>query len=109
MRIKAYASTQTLKKILNQFEAFGTPLYESRIGESNEFLVYEPYSIANSNRMSISVVLEEKEGYTLIHFVTAGSSQGWVFKFDWGSASRRKNRLHTALTTNNIKFEVIAE
>jgi hypothetical protein len=109
LKIKAYESVQVLKGTLNKYEAFGTPLYESRIGENNEFIVYEQFSLANSNRMSISIVLEEKEGYTLIHFITSGSSQGWLFKFDWGSGNRRKNRIQSVLLNNHIKYEIIGD
>ena len=109
MKIKAYESMQTLKRILSQVDTFGQPLYSSSIEEHSQFLVFEQYSIVNSNRMTISIVLEENEGYTTIHFVASGSSQGWLFNFDWGSATRRKNRLQTSLTKNNIRFEILSQ
>ena len=108
MLIKVQENIQTIQHIIFSNDRFGTPKYKERIGSSAIFMVYEEYTIANGNYMTVSIVLEELDFGCYIHFVQGGSSRG-LFGFDWGSGRRREQRLIRVLDENNIQYEIVKE
>jgi hypothetical protein len=49
--------------------------------------VFEKYFYRVSNMITATVVASETNYGTKVHVVSAGSSQGWLMKFDWGASS----------------------
>ncbi len=49
-------------------------------------LIFEKYYFRASNRAALMVVIDNINGKTKVKSVATGSSQGFVFNFDWGAA-----------------------
>lgn len=59
--------------------------------------VFEKYFYRVSNMITATVVVSESEYGTKVHVVSAGSSQGWLIKFDWGAASSFEDKIQKCL------------
>lgn len=59
--------------------------------------VFEKYFYRVSNMITATVVASESNFGTKVHVVSAGSSQGWIMKFDWGASSSFENTVKRCL------------
>ena len=50
-------------------------------------LVLEKYYFRSGNRGSMTVTIDNFEGATKVHAAASGSSQGAIFRFDWGAVN----------------------
>ena len=48
-------------------------------------LVFEKYYMRNSSRASLSVLISEENGQTVVDAAASGGGQGSLFNFDWGA------------------------
>lgn len=108
MLIKTNASIEFLQKKIFSNERYGVPKYQSKIEPNSLFIVFENFTLTNSNYMTISIVLEDKGENRFIHFVQAGASSG-IFGFDWGAGHRRQQQFIKSLKEENITFEILKE
>ncbi|GFP78196.1 DUF6054 family protein [Clostridium fungisolvens] len=60
--------------------------FELENGVCTGTLVYEKYYMRTSNRAALVVIIDNIKGYTDVRAIATGSSEGWLFKFDWGAA-----------------------
>ena len=49
-------------------------------------LIYEKHYWRASNRLTLTVTLDDFEGRTRMHYVSGGGGEG-LFRFDWGAAN----------------------
>lgn len=108
MLIQTNESSSDLLDNVFKTGLFGDVKYSSIIGRNSQFIVFEDYTFANGNYMTISIIIEDKEEYRLIHFVEGGSARG-IFRFDWGAGHKRKQRLLKALKENGISYKILEE
>ncbi len=54
-------------------------------------VVYEKYFMRNSSRAALTVTMNDFNGVTEIESISAGSSQGMIFNFDWGAGDKFAN------------------
>ncbi|HJG96704.1 MAG TPA: DUF6054 family protein [Romboutsia timonensis] len=50
-------------------------------------LVYEKYFSRVGNRITLTIVVDNLDGYTKVHSIGGGASQGMFLKFDWGASA----------------------
>lgn len=64
-------------------------MYELGINNNSSayVAVFEKYFYRVSNMITATVVVSESDYGAKVHVVSAGSSQGWLLKFDWGAAN----------------------
>ncbi|HCJ56102.1 DUF6054 family protein [Lutispora sp.] len=55
-------------------------------GKEIAILVFEKYYFRSENRAAMTVIIDNFEGVTYVKAIAAGSSQGFIFNFDWGAA-----------------------
>lgn len=55
-------------------------------------LVYEKHYWRASNRLTLTVTLDDFEGRTRMHYVGGGGGEG-LFRFDWGAANSFESSL----------------
>ena len=58
------------------------------VDKEKEFavLVFEKYYFRSENRAALTVIIDNFDGVTSVRSIAAGSSQGFLFNFDWGAA-----------------------
>lgn len=49
-------------------------------------LIFEKYYMRTSNRAALTVIIDSLKGYTEVRSISTGSSESWLFKFDWGAS-----------------------
>jgi len=85
----------------------GEIIHRSQIDTYSYFIVYEVYSFLNGNRMSISIVIHDKEDYTDVHIVSSGGGNGMIFKFDWGAGASFEEGIKNIFLNAKVHMEVI--
>lgn len=60
-------------------------------------LVFEKLYGRVSNRLTLTVLIDDFEGKTKVHFVSGGGGQSVLFRFDWGAASSFSSVVERAL------------
>ncbi|MFZ5967414.1 MAG: DUF6054 family protein [Bacillota bacterium] len=55
-------------------------------GKAIGTLIFEKYYFRASNRAALVVIIDNLQGFTEVRSIATGSSQGWLFNFDWGAA-----------------------
>jgi hypothetical protein len=60
-------------------------------------MVFEKYFYRVSNRLTMTVIIDNFEGRTRVHCVSGGGSQGVFFRFDWGSSDSFARSAYRAL------------
>lgn len=58
-------------------------------------LILEKYFIRVENRITITIVIDDFEGKTRIHFKAAGGSASFITKFDWGAADKLEQEVYS--------------
>jgi len=53
-------------------------------GKYIAIMVFEKYFFRSENRAALTVIIDNFKGTTSVTAVTAGSSKGFIFNFDWG-------------------------
>jgi len=73
--------------------------YSNRSSDQNEviMLVFEKFFMRNSSRASLSVIIENIGGRTVVGSVGSGGGQGAIFNFDWGAGDSFSNLVNKAL------------
>ena len=73
--------------------------YVLQHGESGycRVMVFEKYYYRVSNRLTLTVAIDNFEGRTSVHCVSGGGGQGVLFRFDWGSSSSFARSAYHAL------------
>lgn len=66
-------------------------------------LVYEKYYFRTSNRAALIVIIDNISGVTNVRTIGTGSSEGLIFKFDWGASD------NFVASVENILGEFIIE
>lgn len=75
----------------------GTYSNASPDGRAIIMLVFEKYFMRNSSRASLSVIIENISGKTVVYSVGSGGGQGAIFGFDWGAADSFSSLVDEAL------------
>lgn len=96
-----------VKKIFQQGQTRGEVVHASQLDTYSYFMVYEVFSMMNSNRMSISVVIIDKEEYSELHASSSGGGKGWLFRFDWGSGKGFEENIKRIFTNAGVQFREI--
>lgn len=73
-----------------------------RYDRSNEefeviVLVLEKYYMRSGNRGSMTVTIDNLDGATKVHAAASGTSQGAIFRFDWGAGNSFLNSVLNTL------------
>jgi len=55
-------------------------------GRSIGTLIFEKYFFRVGNRAALVVIADNIKGVTDVRAIATGSSQGFIFNFDWGAA-----------------------
>lgn len=63
----------------------GEKIDEYYINDNAVVLVYEKHYYRAGNRLTLTVVIDDFENFTRVHYVGGGGGQG-LFKFDWGAS-----------------------
>lgn len=56
-------------------------------GHEAILMVFEKYFMRNSSRASLSVMVENLTGVTVVHAAGSGGGQGAILGFDWGASA----------------------
>ncbi|SFL77313.1 hypothetical protein SAMN03159341_109233 [Paenibacillus sp. 1_12] len=48
--------------------------------------IYEKYYFRSKNRAALIVIIDNINGATNVRAIATGSSEGFIFNFDWGAA-----------------------
>ncbi len=60
-------------------------------------MVYEKYYYRVSNRLTLTVTIDNADGRTRVHYISGGGGNGTFFRFDWGSSDSFSNCVYEAL------------
>lgn len=71
-------------------------------GKYIEIGVYERYFFRSNNRGGLIVTADNVEGYTKVKLVSTGTSEGFVFNFDWGAGDKYINIIKNILKDYRI-------
>lgn len=66
-------------------------------GRSVTVLVFEKYFMRVSNRLTLTVTIDDAAGATRVHSVGGGGGESALFRFDWGAAASFENAPADAL------------
>jgi hypothetical protein len=66
-------------------------------GSICRILVFEKYYYRVSNRLLLTVIIDNAEGRTRVHYISGGGGKGAIFSFDWGSSESFENCVYDAL------------
>ena len=66
-------------------------------GGTCRVMVFEKYFYRVSNRLTLTVTIDNFEGRTRVHCVSGGGGQGVFFRFDWGSSDSFARSAYRAL------------
>lgn len=66
-------------------------------GHATVFMVFEKYMMRNSSRTSLSVMIENLGGETVVVASGSGGGEMALFKFDWGAGKNLQNLVVGAL------------
>ncbi|MEL7603609.1 MAG: DUF6054 family protein [Bacillota bacterium] len=61
-------------------------------------MVFEKYYMRVSNRLTLTVTVDDAPGYTRVHAVGGGGGEGALFRFDWGAAESFTSSVPRALS-----------
>ncbi|MEA4832809.1 hypothetical protein SDC9_107799 [bioreactor metagenome] len=61
-------------------------------------MVFEKYYSRVSNRLTLTVILDDVSGKTRVHYTSAGGGTGVLFRFDWGAADSFAESVRSALS-----------
>lgn len=61
-------------------------------------MVFEKYYMRVSNRLTLTVTVDDAPGYTRVHAVGGGGGEGALFRFDWGAAESFTSAVPRALS-----------
>lgn len=78
-------------------ECVGRYANRSPNGQETILLVFEKYFMRNSSRASLSVIIENVSGQTIVYSIGSGGGQSTLWKFDWGASSDFANLVPNAL------------
>lgn len=59
-------------------------------------MVFDKHYYRAGNRLTLTVIIDDLEGNTRVHYVGGGGGQG-LFKFDWGAADSFEGIIPRAL------------
>ena len=79
---KAYDKLQGLDSAELVYEELKRPVE----GKEIAILIFEKYYFRSENRAAMTVIIDNFDGVTYVRAIAAGSSQGFIFNFDWGAA-----------------------
>jgi len=109
MHLKVYERGDILRKKIKEGQFRGEIAYEAHLDAYSTFIVYEVFSLLNSNRMTISIVIHDKHDYCDLHFVSKGGGNSFLFKFDWGASKGFDKSILKILDLSNIEYDIIKE
>lgn len=61
--------------------------YELGNGKCVLVSIYEKYFFRSSNKGSLTIIFDNLEGITRVKSIASGTSQGFIFNFDWGASA----------------------
>lgn len=67
-------------------------------GAQVRVIVFEKYFYRVSNRLTLTVVIDDASGRTRVHSVSGGGGQGVFLRFDWGAAESFASAAYDALS-----------
>lgn len=83
----------------------GQVLFENVYGNEDHkvmVIVYEKYYYRAANRVSLTVVIEEKDDQTLVDATSTGGGQGIIFRFSWGAETSFAKIVVNSLTSSGF-------
>jgi len=90
--LKAYVIRSGLSN-----EKTGSHYSRSSDGREAIMMVFEKYYIRNSSRASLSVMIDDLQGFTSVYAIGSGGGQNVLFKFDWGASDNFERLVEKAL------------
>lgn len=107
MILQIKARGDQIKNAIKTGQKRGEIVHISQLDTYSYFIIYEVYSLMNSNRMSISMVIHDKEDYTELHAVSTGGGKGMIFRFDWGSGKGFEEGIKTIIKNTGFEYREI--
>ena len=80
------AARQLIVKTIEGGSVTGSCIDEYRMEKSGGtavVMVFEKYYMRVSNRMTLTVIIDDFDSVTRVHCVSGGGGQGALFRFDW--------------------------
>ena len=65
-------------------------------------MVFEKHYYRVGNRLTLTVVIDDFEGATRVHYVSGGGSTNALFNFDWGASDKFSRVVEQALGSYRI-------
>ena len=65
-------------------------------------MVFEKHYYRVKNRLTLTVVIDDFEGTTRVHYVSGGGGTNVLFNFDWGASDRFSMVVEEALASYKI-------
>lgn len=59
-------------------------------------MVFDKHYYRAGNRLTLTVLIDDLEGYTRVHYIAGGGGEG-LFRFDWGAAESFEEVVYEAL------------
>jgi hypothetical protein len=66
-------------------------------------LVLEKYYFRSSNRGSLTLTIDNLEGATKVHAAASGTSQGVIFRIDWGAGDNFVSKIMNLLLDYKVE------
>lgn len=79
---EAYNLLQDFESAELVYDDFKSP----REGKYIAIMIFEKYYFRAENRASLTVIIDNFHDITSVTAIASGSSQGFIFNFDWGAA-----------------------
>lgn len=108
MKIKTTTTVEELMKKIFVSPNFGEPLKTVNLDHGYKLIIFEEYTFRGNNYMTITVLIEDKEDYRIIHYVPSGSGSG-LLGLDMGAAKSRIRAFPKFFQKADLPYEVILD
>ncbi|MGM9985796.1 MAG: DUF6054 family protein [Bacillaceae bacterium] len=88
-KMKASIRPNQVREILRNVNSLGDIIHVESIEYDDReivIMVFQKYYMRNSSQAALTVIAENTGDATEITAISTGSSQGMIFKFDWGAS-----------------------
>lgn len=107
MILRIYERGDVVRRLIRNGQMRGEVIHSSQLDTYSTFIIYEVFSFLNSNRMSISMVIFDREEHTDLHVVASGGGKGMIFRFDWGAGKGFEESIKQIFVNNNVRFQMV--
>jgi len=98
--ISVNAAANLLEREIIEGSITGTLIdrYEVRSSDNKKcvMMIFEKHYYRAGNRLTLTVLIDDLEGYTRVHYIAGGGGEG-LFRFDWGAAESFEEVVYEAL------------